>query len=199
MIALTPASSDVLLLKPGKGKYAAQIFSSNQLRASNVNLKNSILFIHVVSGCDTTSAFRGKGKGKFIKLLEKCGEVSCIAEKFDETDCTQDELCQAGETANVASNFRCVQTTLLTCILSSSTLERKKTESQGMGVEIFGTQASPCAYAQPACPPKIFYKSSHVHVRKAVVTAALVRELVYHAVTFVYIVPAWDAAIKQKH
>ena len=97
MIALTPASSDVLLLKPGKGKYAAQIFSSNQLRTSNVNLKKSILFIHVVSGCDTTSAFRGKGKGKFIKLLEKCGEVSCIAEKFDETDCTQDELCQAGE------------------------------------------------------------------------------------------------------
>ena len=48
-------------------------------------------------------------------------------------------------------------------------------------------------------PPKNFYKSSHVHVRKAVVTAALVRELVYHAVTFVYIVPAWDAAIKQKH
>lgn len=60
-------------------------------------MKNSILFIHVVSGCDTTSAFRGKGKDKFIKLLEKCGEVSRIAEKFDETDCTQDELCQAGE------------------------------------------------------------------------------------------------------
>ncbi|XP_072153362.1 uncharacterized protein [Bemisia tabaci] len=97
MVALTPAPSDVPLLKPGKGKNAAQIFSANELQTSNANLKKSILFIHAVSGCDTTSAFRGKGKGTFIKLLEKCAEVSRIAEKFNEIDCTQEELCQAGE------------------------------------------------------------------------------------------------------
>ncbi|CAH0388256.1 unnamed protein product [Bemisia tabaci] len=236
MIALTPALSDVLLPKPDKGKYAA-LFSSNQLRTSNANLKNSIVYIHAVSGCDTTSAFRRKGKGK-IKLLEEYGEVSRIAKKFDETDCTQDELCQAGEqlvlllygteksvTALNKCRFQCfnralarqkTEVKLQTLPPTSDACkqhflrvyyqvqlwrEKKRNPKEwGWKSSELGLLPGPMLNppAPPPPPPKNFYKSSHVRVRKAVVTAALVRELVYHAVTFVYIVPAWDAAIKQK-
>ena len=97
MIALTSASSNVLLLKPGKGakmqpKFLAQINCEHRMQIWRTAFCLSMSSVDVIP----LQYFVARAKD-FIKLLEKCGEVSRIAEKFDETDCTQDELCQAGE------------------------------------------------------------------------------------------------------
>ncbi|GBN02737.1 hypothetical protein AVEN_50971-1 [Araneus ventricosus] len=62
--ALTPNYMDILMLKEGKGKIKYRFYSSKDLRNSNlvIECKKSILFLHAISGCDTTSGFYGKGK-----------------------------------------------------------------------------------------------------------------------------------------
>ncbi|GBO42625.1 hypothetical protein AVEN_248454-1, partial [Araneus ventricosus] len=62
--ALTPDYMDILMLKEGKGKIEDRFYSSNDLRNSNLvtECKKSILFLHTISGCNTTSGFYGKGK-----------------------------------------------------------------------------------------------------------------------------------------
>ncbi|GBO24157.1 hypothetical protein AVEN_133959-1 [Araneus ventricosus] len=62
--ALTPDYMDILMLKEGKGKIKDRFYSSKDLRNSNlvIECKKSILFLHAISGCDTTSVFYGKGK-----------------------------------------------------------------------------------------------------------------------------------------
>ncbi|GBL91823.1 hypothetical protein AVEN_172748-1 [Araneus ventricosus] len=62
--ALTPDYMDIPMLKEGKGKVKDRFYSSKDLRNSNlvIECKKSILFLHAISGCDTTSGFYGKGK-----------------------------------------------------------------------------------------------------------------------------------------
>ncbi|GBL72232.1 hypothetical protein AVEN_115203-1 [Araneus ventricosus] len=61
LTALTPDYIDTLMLKEGKGKVKDRFYSSNYLQNSNlvIECKKSILFIHAISGCDTTSGFYG--------------------------------------------------------------------------------------------------------------------------------------------
>ncbi|GBM71819.1 hypothetical protein AVEN_260552-1 [Araneus ventricosus] len=62
--ALTPDHMDILMLKEGKDKIKDRLYSSKDLRNCNlvIECKKSILFLHAISGCDTTSGFYGKGK-----------------------------------------------------------------------------------------------------------------------------------------
>ncbi|GBN17979.1 hypothetical protein AVEN_72699-1 [Araneus ventricosus] len=59
--ALTPDYMDILMLKEGKCKVKDKFYSSKNLQNSNlvIECKRSILFIHEISGCDTTSGFYG--------------------------------------------------------------------------------------------------------------------------------------------
>ncbi|GBM25929.1 hypothetical protein AVEN_94370-1 [Araneus ventricosus] len=69
--ALTPDYMDILMLKEGKGKIKERFYSSNDLRNSNlvIECKKSILFLHTISGCNTTSGFYGKGKLQAVQLF----------------------------------------------------------------------------------------------------------------------------------
>ncbi|GBM10493.1 hypothetical protein AVEN_109298-1 [Araneus ventricosus] len=57
--ALTPDYMDILMLKEGKGKVKDRFHSSKYLQNYNlvIEYKKSILFLHAISGCDTTSGF----------------------------------------------------------------------------------------------------------------------------------------------
>ena len=54
------------------------------------NLCNALLGLHAFSGCDTVSAFKGKGKIKPMKLLLKspsfCQVLAQLGEQWDVTD-----------------------------------------------------------------------------------------------------------------
>ncbi|GBN79778.1 hypothetical protein AVEN_100264-1 [Araneus ventricosus] len=71
LTALTPDSMDILMLKEGKGRIKDRFYSSKDLRNSNlvIECKNSIHFLHAISGCDTTSGFYGKGKLQAVQLF----------------------------------------------------------------------------------------------------------------------------------
>ncbi|GBO42179.1 hypothetical protein AVEN_90358-1 [Araneus ventricosus] len=58
--ALTPDYMDILMLKEGKGKVKDRFYSSKDLQNSNlvIECKKSILFLHAISGCGTTSGLR---------------------------------------------------------------------------------------------------------------------------------------------
>ncbi|GBM36825.1 hypothetical protein AVEN_82819-1 [Araneus ventricosus] len=72
LIALTPVYIDILMLKEGKGKVKDRFCSSKDLQNSNLMIectKKSILFVHAISGCDTTSGFYRKGNLQAVQLL----------------------------------------------------------------------------------------------------------------------------------
>lgn len=64
LIARTPSQKQLFFLKPGKGKVDTKIYSStNSIDHYNFG-REHILFLHAVTGCDTTSTFFNKGKVK---------------------------------------------------------------------------------------------------------------------------------------
>ncbi|GBM28615.1 hypothetical protein AVEN_72186-1 [Araneus ventricosus] len=83
--ALTPDYMDILMLKEGKGKVKDRFYSSKDLQNSNlvIECKKSILFLHAISGCDTTSGFYGKGKLQAVQLFNHSKYLKDIPEMFN--------------------------------------------------------------------------------------------------------------------
>ncbi|GBN81433.1 hypothetical protein AVEN_152540-1 [Araneus ventricosus] len=72
LTALTLDYIDILMLKEGKGKVKDRFYSSKDLQNSNLVIectKKYILFVHAISGCDTTSGFYRKGNLQAVQLL----------------------------------------------------------------------------------------------------------------------------------
>ncbi|GBN59446.1 hypothetical protein AVEN_171835-1 [Araneus ventricosus] len=78
LTALTPTYTDILMLKEGKGKVKDRFSSSKEMQNSNLEIecKKSILFVHAISGCDTTSRFYRKGKLQAVQLLILFRQIS---------------------------------------------------------------------------------------------------------------------------
>ena len=62
----------------------------------NDDQKHNILFIHAISGCDTTSAMFGQGKKKVFKKLSSNQAVQSDINKFYENNIDKEELISAG-------------------------------------------------------------------------------------------------------
>lgn len=97
--ALTPEEKTVLLLKEAQGNVPRKIYSSQEIQNSNIlrNIKESVLFAHSFSGCDTTSSFYGQGKLKAVSLLNKYDSLQDIVAVFNNPQSTHDEVAAAGE------------------------------------------------------------------------------------------------------
>ncbi|GBN77052.1 hypothetical protein AVEN_228560-1 [Araneus ventricosus] len=68
---LTPDYMDILKLNKGKGKVKDRFYSSKDLKNSNlvIKCKISILFLHAIISCGTTSGFYGKGKLQAVQFF----------------------------------------------------------------------------------------------------------------------------------
>ncbi|GBO40971.1 hypothetical protein AVEN_21899-1 [Araneus ventricosus] len=84
---------NVYFLKPGKGKIAEKIFSPHTFH---------ILFIHAMSGCDTTSAVFNYGKMKFVRTLKNNPDLLKVIEIFKNPDITPETAVYAGNRFLVA-------------------------------------------------------------------------------------------------
>lgn len=80
LLGLTLLHKDIFLLKEGQGSVKKRLYSTRSLTEGDVveNCRESILFLHAISGCDTTSAFYGKGKVQSILL----GSVARYDKRF---------------------------------------------------------------------------------------------------------------------
>ncbi|XP_031335335.1 uncharacterized protein LOC116165167 isoform X2 [Photinus pyralis] len=96
----TLTSSNVYFLKPGKGKHLPSVYHPSS--TIDKCLAEHILFIHAVSGCDSTSALFKQGKVKFIKTLTKYPDLSVYIRQFRSPRATSEEISEAGEKFLVA-------------------------------------------------------------------------------------------------
>ena len=60
----------IYFLKPGRAQQRTEIYSSKSLSAYP-KFQNYILFLHAITGCDTTSAMIRRGKTSVLKLFGK--------------------------------------------------------------------------------------------------------------------------------
>ncbi|GBN25977.1 hypothetical protein AVEN_233846-1, partial [Araneus ventricosus] len=97
--ALTPDYMDILMLKEGKGKVKDRFYSSKNLQNCNlvIECKKSILFLHAISGCDTTSGFYGKRKLQAVQLFNHSKYLQDIPEILNNPKSTYTEIERAGE------------------------------------------------------------------------------------------------------
>lgn len=63
LTARTPIDKIIYFLKPGKAQIETKMYSSQSL-TSYPKCQAHILFLHAITGCDTTSAFFNRGKTK---------------------------------------------------------------------------------------------------------------------------------------
>ncbi|GBN64441.1 hypothetical protein AVEN_243947-1 [Araneus ventricosus] len=90
----------VYFLKPGKLKIAEKIFSPHT--ALEKTIADNILFIHAMSGCDTTSALFNYGKMKFVHTLKNNHDLLKVIEIFKKPDITPEAVVDAGNRFLVA-------------------------------------------------------------------------------------------------
>ncbi|GBL75512.1 hypothetical protein AVEN_170863-1 [Araneus ventricosus] len=90
----------VYFLKPGKLKIAEKIFSPHT--ALEKTIADNILFIHAMSGCDTTSALFNYGKMKFVNTLKNNHDLLKVIEIFKKPDITPEAVVDAGNRFLVA-------------------------------------------------------------------------------------------------
>ena len=87
------------MLKEGNGNVKDRFYSSKDLQDSTfvTDCKNYILFLHAISGCDTTSGFYGKGKIHAVKLFNRSEYLHDVPKIFNNPNSTSDDIERAGE------------------------------------------------------------------------------------------------------
>ncbi|CAG9832124.1 unnamed protein product [Diabrotica balteata] len=70
--------------------------STTPYLAAEKILLDHILFLHAMSGSDTTSALFNQGKLKFLKVLQKNKDLQSLIESFKYPNLSQDEIATAG-------------------------------------------------------------------------------------------------------
>lgn len=94
LIALTPPTQDIILLKPGRGKTKTVALSSQEMQQHGFE---HILFLHSFTGCDTTSATFRRSKVGFSKLYLKSDIIKEAAVIFYKPTATHSEVEEAGK------------------------------------------------------------------------------------------------------
>ncbi|CAH1106702.1 unnamed protein product [Psylliodes chrysocephalus] len=91
LTALAPNSREIFFHKPAKGKQVQQHYSSKSLDYSPC-LKEHVLLLHAISGCDTTSSFYGKGKTKLLDLVLQSPTLQEAAATFKQPNANIQEI-----------------------------------------------------------------------------------------------------------
>lgn len=89
----TPAN--IYFLKPGRGKSPRLLYHPGS--AVEKSVANHMLFLHAMSGCDSTSALFNQGKVKFLKTLSKNPDLESYITKFTDPSAHPEEITVAGE------------------------------------------------------------------------------------------------------
>jgi hypothetical protein len=98
LICLTSDSDEVYMRIPGRAGGLESTFSSAELRRALRQERDYLLFLHAVSGCDSTSALYRKGKAHAFKTMLKASSyIKEIIAVFTKANASPDEVSRAGE------------------------------------------------------------------------------------------------------
>ena len=73
-----------------------KLVNIQEIRSANASLSDHLLFLHNMTGCDTTSALYMKGKNKTLDVM-KSQSNSQILDVFTSPRSTHDDVAQHGE------------------------------------------------------------------------------------------------------
>ncbi|KAI4490083.1 hypothetical protein M0804_004265 [Polistes exclamans] len=94
LTARTPMDKIIYFLKPGRAQQRTEIYFSKSLSAYP-KCQNYILFLHAITGCDTSSVMYRRGKTSVFKLFEKNDLTNC-AKVFTKIDSTPQTIITEG-------------------------------------------------------------------------------------------------------
>lgn len=97
VLLIAHAERDIYMLIPSKGKRTQKVYSSKSLQDSLGVMKQYLLFIHAVTGCDTTSALHGKGKSMAFDKLKRDEELQRKVTVFNDSSSSSEDIAEAGE------------------------------------------------------------------------------------------------------
>ena len=91
MIAPAPRFNNLSFVSPG-----SRLYDIESVQKPLKSKRNCLLFLHAITGCDTTSALYKKGKKKAWKLLDN-PDVQNLANEFNRRDARKESVISAGE------------------------------------------------------------------------------------------------------
>ena len=94
LTAQTPIDKIIYFLKPGRALQGTEMYFSKSLSAYP-KCQNHILFLHAITGCNTTSAMFRRGKRSILKLFEKKDLIDC-AKVFAEIESSPQTIITKG-------------------------------------------------------------------------------------------------------
>ncbi|MBW0528211.1 hypothetical protein O181_067926 [Austropuccinia psidii MF-1] len=94
LIASTPPTQDIIMLKPGRGETKTMALSTQEMQNRGFE---HILFLHAFTGCDTTSATFRRSKVGFFKLYLESEIITQAAMTFSNISSTYDQVEKAGK------------------------------------------------------------------------------------------------------
>ena len=78
---------------------SSQAWSIRSAKNANMDVKQYLLFIHAITGCDTTSYLFGMGKVAVANLVRKSRHLQVASKTFMKIDSAPDEVGEASITA----------------------------------------------------------------------------------------------------
>ena len=78
-------------------KEQLELYDINELQRELGTMKHRLLFIHAMTGCDTTSALYNQGKCKALKLARAKTELHPLMDVFMRASSSHDDVASAGE------------------------------------------------------------------------------------------------------
>ncbi|CAH1973920.1 unnamed protein product [Acanthoscelides obtectus] len=109
---LVPENKHIHFMKPGKSNIDTIIYSPKSFDA-HITVKPHILFLHALTGCDTTSALFNKGKAKATKIFQKTADIRDSPKVFIEEGCSPDTIFTNGIKSLLAIYDKAVKFSML--------------------------------------------------------------------------------------
>lgn len=97
LVTVEEEHSGLCMCFPGSGKSPERIYNILQIQASIAPQQQHLLFLHAITGCDTTSAVFKHGKRSAHKLLKNDALLACKVKIFNDALATHAAVASAGE------------------------------------------------------------------------------------------------------
>lgn len=98
LIQLSKQDNQLYMYKPGAGKCPDKVFSISCVQRRLSEASSTFLFVHAMTGCDTTSALYRQGKKKAFTLLQKNPDLQHrVVQVFNNPTSSPDSVSSVGE------------------------------------------------------------------------------------------------------
>ena len=94
---LAPPEANVFMVMPGQNNQKRPVFCGRSLIAGLGDVREVLLSMHAMTGCDTTSSLYKMGKHHAFRLLKSSKQMKKIVSIFMDKNACKEDLERAGE------------------------------------------------------------------------------------------------------